>query len=180
MVIERKFLRARLVGTFLGVDDDLFANVDEEWHGDDGTAVERRRLVTTAGGVTLETRISIDNLESVWVRDFTANDLAVPLHDAALHSLLNKLAHGDRRHAKLFKCFHVHEHVIVAIHVSVLHLGLAHLGELKLFTRAKRLFVRVTGEQVAKLGANERGTTTRLDVHELYCRVKSETLVVAL
>ena len=168
MVVERMFLRTRLVGTFLSVDDDLFANVDEERHGDDGTTVERRRLIATTGGVTLETRISVDNLESVRVRDFAADDLAVPLHDAALHSLLNKLAHGDRRYAKLFERFHVHEHEIIAILVSVLHLGLVHLSKLKLFTRAKRLFVRVTGEQVAKLGANERGTTTRLDVHELY------------
>ena len=132
--------------------------------------LERGRLGAPARPVALEPRLGHRDRQLDRRRDLDADDLAVverDLGDHLLDEVVLGVAEGDLGDVRLVVGLRVHEHVVVAVVVQVLHVLALDDRLLDLDPGVERLVDHGAGPHVADLRADERAALARLDVLEL-------------
>eukprot|EP00306_Pavlova_sp_CCMP459_P014126 CAMPEP_0185182452 /NCGR_PEP_ID=MMETSP1140-20130426/1347_1 /TAXON_ID=298111 /ORGANISM="Pavlova sp., Strain CCMP459" /LENGTH=236 /DNA_ID=CAMNT_0027748397 /DNA_START=526 /DNA_END=1234 /DNA_ORIENTATION=- len=162
-------LGARNVPVLTSVDADVFALLDEEGNLDNGPALESGRLRAALHGVALDARVCLNDFEVHLRREVHGDDAALPLGHLRLAVIfeVGKLVDLVCRKAHLLECGHVHEHVLIAVLVGVLHVHFLHLRLLHALASFPRLLHSVAGDEVLELAPHKCGTLAWLDVEEL-------------
>src|SRR4051794_21285855 len=158
------------VTTVARVDLDLLALGDEQRHLDGGAGLESGRLVAAGGTVALNAWLRVGDRQLDRDRELDVeHGVLVPSHGRrhVLEQIV--LRAGDRLagHVDLVVGLAVHEDVVGAVLVEVLHLALVDDSDIDLGAGVEGAVDDLAGQQVLELGADERATLARLDVLEL-------------
>src|ERR1700687_546826 len=150
-----------------GVDADHIPALDEEWHLDDRSGLERGRLGTAGHRVAPKARVGLDDSKLDVDRELDPDELAlVPqqVGDAAL------LEQGQHRLQHLFIDRHlvvgarVHGGVVGAIRIQVRGIVLVDADGWVLVAAAEAVLEDRAGQQVAELGLDDGARPSELDV----------------
>jgi hypothetical protein len=90
---DRALLDAVLVLAGAGIDFDLVADFDEQWHGQFHAGADLGRLHDLARGIALDGRLGIDHFAHDAVGHFDRDGLAVVEHHLDRHAVF-EIAHG--------------------------------------------------------------------------------------
>src|SRR6476661_6453373 len=149
---------------------DALSLLDEQGDLDDGAGFELRGFHRSRSRVTLRSRIGLDDGEGdrSWELDGDGHALVHrDLRLAGLREVSRGVAHDLARHVHLVVRVLVHEHVLAAIGVQVLHRLALDDGEPDLHAGVEGLLDDGAGLDVAELRAHEGAALAGLHVLEL-------------
>ena len=154
-----------------GVDLDLGALLEEQRDVDRRAGLEGRRLGAAGGAVALQARLGVGDLEDDRGRQLDVEHRAVVGGDLGV-LVLQEVVRGvaDRRlgDVDLVVGVAVHEDVVGAVLVEVLHVATVDVRGLDLDAGVEGLVDDLAGQDVLELGAHERRALAGLDVLELH------------
>src|SRR5438552_3733329 len=152
------------------VDLDALTLLDEQWHLDDRTGLHLSRLHRSRPCVTLRPRIRLDDREHDGGGELDGDRLALVHRDLRLTRLgevPGRVAHDLARHVHLFVRVPVHEHVLTAVRVQVLHRLAFDDRKSDLHASVERLLDDRAGLDVPELRTHERSSLAGFHVLEL-------------
>ncbi len=144
--------------------------LEEEGDGDLGARLEGGRLRAAGGAVALQAGLGVGDLEDDRRGELDEQHrLVVAGHDGVLvlEQVLRRVADDLGAHRELVEGVAVHEDVVGAVVVQVLHRPLVDVGRLDLDAGVERLVDDLAGEDVLQLGPHEGRALAGLDVLEL-------------
>src|SRR4029077_13192715 len=151
-------LGAREVCAFGGIDFDFFAFVDEGRHLHDQAGFRFRRLRYAGRGGALQPGLDFRHGQNYGLGQFDADGFAIEKLHLDLEigcEVLDGVSENVAGQVSLLVVFRVHEVVVVAVVVEVLHVFLVHVDLLDRVGRAEAVLEHGSGAQVAELGLNE-------------------------
>ena len=149
---------------------DPLAHVKIHGNLHDSTGVDSRGLGTTLNGIALEARVGLGDLGLDEHGRINTHEVLVCIQKLAnviLAQPLRIIADEIGRDRNLIVGLHIHEVVVIAIAVEILHLGSGEGNALELRASVAGLLDNTTSPEVLGLIANERTALARLDMLEL-------------
>src|SRR5918994_1810134 len=150
---------------------DPFAFPDEQRDLDHVAGLDRGGLHGVGLGVALHRGLGLGDRERHGGRKLDGDRRALMNRDlsvGALRNVVGGVADHARRHGQLLVALHVHEGVVVAVAIQVLHLLAFDDGQADLHAGIERALDHGAGPDVAELRAHERATLPRLDMLKLH------------
>ena len=153
-----------------GIDLDALALVEVHRDLDNGTGIDGRGLVGTLDGIALSARNGLGDLGDDEHRRVYAHELLLGVEQLAgivLAKPLGVVTHKVGRNGNLLVGLIVHEDVVGAVVVEILHLLGEQLDALELGAGVASLLDYATGLDVLGLVADKSAALAGLDVLEL-------------
>src|SRR5229473_409722 len=155
------------VGLRTGVDPDQIPGLDEQRHLDHSSRLECRRLGAAGHRIATKPRVRLDDFQLDVDRELDPDELALVPQQVGDAAFFEQRQHGlehllvDRH---LVIGARVHEVVVRAIRIEVGRFGLVDADRREFVAAAKALVEDGPGQQVAKLGFDDRARPGQLDV----------------
>src|SRR5690606_6490854 len=169
--LRRPCSGATQVATVAGVDFDLLAGGDEQRYLHRGTRLHRRRLRATGGPGALRPPLAVGDLPH-----HAGRQLHVPRltrvgghhHLGCRQQVVGGVADRGRGDRQLVVGLQVHEHVVLAVGVQLLHVPLVYGRRVDFDDCVEGPVHHLARAHVLQGGPHERSTLARLDVQELH------------
>ncbi len=155
---------------FAGIDQEHVTFVDEEWHLNVQAGFDFRVLRSALRRVAFDARLGFDNLQLDAVRHVDPEDLALIAHDVDVHVFFEEVQLPLDLlffQVDLVERFRIHERMLFAAGIQVLHLTVFDMSTAHVLTGAERTLDGVTVAQVFQLRADEGSAFTRFNVLEI-------------
>src|SRR6185503_166755 len=167
---SQKFSRPCQVLARVCADANHVAGIDERRHADDEPRLERCRLDLVAGGRALDARHRVEHLEVDGLRQLDADRLGPIELDVDGHlrlQVVHRLAERLAVDVDLFVGRGVHEIIVFAVLIQVLHLALVERRALHRVLGPQLLISQRSAANVPELHADKTAQVARGDVLEL-------------
>src|SRR3954471_1837544 len=161
---------ARQILARAGVDLQDVALIDEERHLQAVAGLQRRRLHRSGDRVAAGAGIALHHLQLDGVGQVDGDGASVPEEHRGVQVLLEevpRLAEPGGVDVALFVVLRIHEDVVVALLVEVMHLLFLDVGASYLLAGLEVLLQGAAGDQALVAGAHERRALAGFDVLEL-------------